>query len=177
MVENSVMLSRLETAFTGTQINYYFHCHRQLWLFSHHLQMEQESDVVSMGKLLHEQSYGRQQKEIEIDRLKLDFFDIQQGVLHEIKKSKSFEHAHVWQTLFYLYQLKQFGVSDIRAEINYPLLRRVETVELTPEKEEQLIRILKQIQTIVEAPNPPKITVKTTVCRKCSYFEYCWIDD
>jgi len=33
----------------GTQINYYFVCKTKLWLFSHHIQMEQESDVVELG--------------------------------------------------------------------------------------------------------------------------------
>ncbi|MDK2979339.1 MAG: CRISPR-associated exonuclease Cas4, partial [Bacteroidales bacterium] len=32
----------------GTQINYYFVCKTKLWLFSHHIQMEQESDIVEL---------------------------------------------------------------------------------------------------------------------------------
>ena len=32
----------------GTQINYYFVCKTKLWLFSHNIQMEQESDNVSL---------------------------------------------------------------------------------------------------------------------------------
>ena len=91
---------------TGTQINYYFHCKRQLWLFSHQITCEQESDVVYLGKVIHETSYDREKKEIEIDRLKLDFLDIRSGIIHEVKKSESFSHAHQWQVLFYLYYLK-----------------------------------------------------------------------
>jgi CRISPR-associated exonuclease Cas4 len=46
--------------YTGTQINYCFVCKRKLWLFSHALSMEQTSDAVSLGKLIHETSYARQ---------------------------------------------------------------------------------------------------------------------
>ena len=52
----------------GTQINYYFICKTKLWLFSHNIQMEQESDNVSLGKQLHENSY-KKEKEFLIDNL------------------------------------------------------------------------------------------------------------
>ncbi len=68
---------------TGTQINYYFHCHRQLWLFSHFIHMEQESDTVFMGKMVHEHSYERENREIDLGPVKLDFFDLSDGVLVE----------------------------------------------------------------------------------------------
>ena len=31
---------------TGTLINYYLVCHRELWLFANGINMEQESDLV-----------------------------------------------------------------------------------------------------------------------------------
>jgi CRISPR-associated exonuclease Cas4 len=46
----------------GTQINYYFICKTKLWLFSHHIQMEQESELVLLGKILHKDSYKRDKK-------------------------------------------------------------------------------------------------------------------
>jgi len=52
----------------GTQIyNYYFICKTKLWLFSHHIQMEQES--VSLGKIPHKDSYKRDKKDRTIDNL------------------------------------------------------------------------------------------------------------
>lgn len=38
-----------ELHITGTQMNYYFLCHTKLWYFAHHIQMEQESDLVALG--------------------------------------------------------------------------------------------------------------------------------
>jgi CRISPR-associated exonuclease Cas4 len=96
----------MEKIISGTQIQYFFLCHRKLWLFSHHLQMEQESDQVKVGKLIHESSYQREHKEIEIDSIKIDWLDLKNGILHEVKKSDSFEEAHEWQVLYYLYFLK-----------------------------------------------------------------------
>jgi CRISPR-associated exonuclease Cas4 len=45
--------------FTGTQINYFLVCLRKLWLFSHDLEMEHESDTVALGRFLHEESFQR----------------------------------------------------------------------------------------------------------------------
>jgi len=160
---------------TGTQINFYFHCKRQLWFFSHNINTEQESDLVYLGKVIHETSYDRERKEIEIDQVKLDFLDIRDGVLHEVKKSDSWSEAHEWQVLYYLYILRRKGVAGLIGELNYPVLRRTINVELTPEKELELEKILTDIQRIIDLPKPPEITVKKSVCRKCSYFELCYV--
>ena len=61
--------------FTGSQINYYFICKRKLWLFSHNIELEPESDLVKLGKLLHENSYRRKLKEVQVDRIKVDFLE------------------------------------------------------------------------------------------------------
>lgn len=129
-----------------------------------------------LGKLIHEESYQREHKEIEIDHLKLDFFDIQDGVLHEVKKSDSFEQAHEWQVLFYLYFLKSKGIEGFKGELNYPKLRKCVDVVLTAAKEQQLVEILGQIQRIIRSPTVPPIHPKMSFCKKCSYFELCWID-
>ena len=160
---------------TGTQINFYFHCKRQLWFFSHNINTEQESDTVYLGKIIHETSYNCENKEIEIDQVKLDFIDIRDGVLHEVKKSDSWHEAHEWQVLYYLYILKMKGVKGLRGELNYPVIRRTISVELTAEKEQELEKILTAIQGIIDLPKPPEITVKKSVCRKCSYFELCYV--
>lgn len=54
---------------TGTHFNYYQLCHRKLWLFANGINMEQESDLVYEGKLVHESSYPqRTSKYEEVDR-------------------------------------------------------------------------------------------------------------
>lgn len=64
-----------EQRYTGSQINYYFVCKRKLWLFSHNIELESDSDLVKLGKLLHENKYKRRLKEVQIDRIKIDFIE------------------------------------------------------------------------------------------------------
>jgi CRISPR-associated exonuclease Cas4 len=44
-------------------------------LFSHNIELEKESDLVKLGKILHEERYHKKLKEIQIDRIKLDFIE------------------------------------------------------------------------------------------------------
>ncbi len=63
---------------TGTHFNYYQLCHRKLWLFANGINMEQESDLVYEGKLVHESSYPQRTskyEEVEIDGIKVDYYD------------------------------------------------------------------------------------------------------
>lgn len=165
--------------FTGTQFNYYLICHRKLWLFSHDIHMERENENVQMGKMVGDASYARQQKEVAIDdRIVIDWVDSsvdEKGVLtiHETKKSKSFDQAHRLQVLYYLYYLKGKGVAA-RGEIDYPLLKRREDVELQPEDETSIEEVLLDIQKIIENPEAPPRLEKKRVCEKCAYFELCW---
>jgi len=165
-----------ETFYTGTQVNYYVICPRKLWFFSHFLQMEENSDLVSMGRHIHETSYVKNKKEVVIDqKIAIDF--IKRGdslVLHEIKKSKKIEDAHRLQLLYYLYFLKNKGIENASGEIDYPKLREVEKVELGPDSENRIREILEDIPRVVSLERPPaKKRMKR--CRKCSYFELCYV--
>ena len=157
--------------FTGTQVNYFFVCGRKLWLFSHDLEMEMESDLVLLGKLLHEAGYKRKFKEISIGRIKIDF--LERGCeVHEIKRSRRVEKAHVFQLLYYLYYLKRLGV-EARGVLNYPLLRRRVEVDLTDEREKEFEIILTDISKILSSEKPLE-TIRLPICKRCSYYELCW---
>lgn len=161
--------------FTGTQINYYFVCRRKLWLFSNHIQMEHTSDVVKLGKLVGEESFNREKKEIQIDdTIAIDFMELRNNKIHEVKKSRAVEEAHIWQVKYYLYYLKQKGLENITAEINYPLLRKKMEITLSAEDELSLQKTITEIAKIIgEKEVPEKINKK--FCRKCSYYEFCWV--
>ena len=161
-----------EINITGSQIHYFFICKRELWLFANGLNTEQESDQVQMGKFIHEFAYSRKRKEIQIGRIKIDFFE-KGGEIHEVKKSKKAEKAHEFQLLYYLYYLKQLGLADLKGVIDYPLIRKRKTIVLTREKEQELLSILKEIDAILSKEKPPR-EKWTPFCRKCSYREFCW---
>ena len=157
---------------TGTQINYYFVCKRKLWLFSKNISMEQNSELVEIGSILHYTSYSRKRKEIQLEGIKIDFFEKNRGIIHEVKKSKSIENAHIWQLKYYLYYFKQLGI-NVTGEINYPLLRKIEKIELTEDDEMEIEEIMKKIHQIISLEIPPKKQNKK-ICKKCSYFELCY---
>ncbi len=83
------------------------------------------------------------------------------------------EEAHTYQLLYYLYYLKQKGIDNLTGVINYPKAKRKMTVELTPERETELERIITQIQQVTQLPKPPEAEA-TKICKKCSYGEFCW---
>lgn len=161
--------------YTGTQVNYYFVCPRKLWLFSNHIQMEHSSDTVYLGKLIGQESYDREKKEIRLDdTIAIDFLELKNNKIHEIKKSRAVEKAHTWQVKYYLYYLKQKGLKNITAEINYPILRKKIEIELTLQDEEDLNKIMQNIKQVTEQGKPPE-KINKKFCRKCSYYALCWV--
>ena len=128
---------------------------------------------MEIGKVLHENSDPRENKrEVSIEGVKIDFVD-GKGCIHEIKKSRSLEEAHVWQVKYYLYLLHQRGVENVEAYLDYPLLRKKEEVKLMEEDFPKIEEHLQQIQTLLIQPKSPKMKVMK-ICKKCAYQEFCW---
>lgn len=163
---------------TGTHFNYYLICHRKLWLFANGINMEQTSDAVYEGKLIHENSYKQRSerfKEVAIDGIKIDWFDSKNNVVHEIKKSDKREEAHTWQLKYYLYVLGKNGVAATGI-LEYPKMRKTEEVFLAPADYDFIEKALLEIETIIKAENSPgKLPVGQ--CRNCSYFDFCYADE
>ena len=115
---------------SGIMIYYYFICQRKLWYFLNEINMEQNSELVSIGKIIDETTYSREKKGILIDNtINVDF--IRNGaVLHEIKKTKSIEEAGIWQIKYYMYYLEKRGVKSVQAQIDYPLIRETKKIYL-----------------------------------------------
>ena len=88
--------------------------------------MEQNSELVQIGKLIDETTYKREKKCILIDNtINIDFIN-NGAVLHEVKKTKSIEEAGIWQLKYYMYYLEQKGIKNIEAEIDFPLLNYIQ---------------------------------------------------
>ena len=160
---------------TATQINYYLVCPRKLWLFSHNIQCEQESDTVAIGRLIHEASFSEKRKEYEFEGIKVDWLDLNNKVIHEVKKSDKVEDAHIWQLKYYIYYFKKRGMGDFSGEINYPKLKKKQIITLTEDDENRIERIISEINDVVSLPNPPPVDVNKKICRSCSYMELCFI--
>ncbi|MBL4931893.1 CRISPR-associated protein Cas4 [Clostridium paridis] len=156
----------------GVKVNYYYICHRKLWLFSKGISFEKNDDRVLQGKVLHEYSYNREKnKEIEIDNtIKVDIMDKEN--VKEIKISSKMKDSDRMQLLYYLYYLKQLGINR-KGKINYTKEKRVEEISLTTEDENTIENVLVDIKKIENMNAPPK-TIKKPYCKKCAYYEFCY---
>ena len=159
---------------TGLMVYYYFICQRKLWYFLNEINMEQNSELVSIGKIIDETTYAREKKGILIDNtVNIDF--IKNGaVLHEVKKTKAIEEAGIWQIKYYMYYLEKRGVKNIEAQIDYPLIRETKEVFLEEEDREILENVEKNITEIKNLEKPPEV-LNVKFCKKCAYFDLCYV--
>ena len=155
-------------------IYYYFICERKLWYFINEINMEQNNESVAMGKILDETTYTREKKNIMIDNtINVDF--IKDGaVLHEVKKTKAIEEAGIWQIKYYMYYLEKRGIQNIKAKIDFPLLRESQEITLEQNDREVLENVMKNIEELAKKEIPPTRT-DSKICRKCAYYDLCYV--
>lgn len=159
---------------TGIMIYYYFVCQRKLWYFANQINMEQNSELVKIGKIIDEMTYTREKKQILIDNtINVDF--IKNGaILHEVKKTTSIEEAGIWQIKYYMYYLENKGIENIKAKIDFPLLRESREVSLDDNDRQVLDNVIKSIKEIIEMDKPTSV-INSKICNKCSYFDLCYV--
>jgi CRISPR-associated exonuclease Cas4 len=141
--------------------------------------MEHNSELVEMGKLIHETSYSDRPdrfQEVEIGPVKIDFYDKREKVIHEIKKSDKLEEAHQWQVKYYIYIMEQAGIEGVTGLLEYPKLRHTEQVLLTDPDREALETIITNIDKITASENCPAL-VKKGICKNCSYYDFCYASE
>ncbi len=163
----------------GTEVHYYVLCPRKLWWFSHGMEQEHVgngagAENVALGQLMHQETYAdKARKDVLIDGLlRLDFTD--DGVVHEVKKSKGGQRATLFQLLYYLYYLKHEKGVETTGVIDYPKQRRRDEVALTPDLEADVEAVLDAVRRTRELPKPPPVAAPMPICRKCAYQDLCW---
>ena len=113
---------------TGTHFAYYQLCRRKLWLFANGINMEQESDLVYEGKLIHEESYPERSskyEEVAIDGIKVDYYDAKNHVI---------------------------GI------LEYPEMRKTKEVILTDVDREEISSMISEIESIIQKDEcPPRV--------------------
>lgn len=160
----------------GTLINYYFHCKRQCYLHGNRLNLEDNSEQVKIGRALHEQRNISENTEIALENIRLDKLDSE--YLTEVKKSDADVEAAKWQLLFYLKVLKDKGV-ERKGKLEFiekqQTDKKILYLELTKEAEQGLHRYVWEIEELLQQDKPPEVLNKPK-CKKCAYYEYCYID-
>ena len=161
---------------TATLINLYHVCHRELWLHANEIRMEHTSDTVTEGKLIGENTYtdrAAKYTELELEGIKIDYYDARNKVVHEIKKSDKMKAAHEAQVKYYLYKLKQYGIDGATGVLEYPTLRHTSQIVLTDEDIEAIQQWETDILSIIIREDMPPV-INKPVCKRCSYYEFCY---
>ena len=159
----------------GTLINYYFHCRRQYYLHGNRINLEDNSQDVKIGKAIHKVKDNKKNTELKIDNIRID--KLTKEYLVEVKKSDSNLEAVRWQVLYYLKVLKGKGI-DRKGKIEFVEKKKTDKKiyyeELTEEKEKALDRVIENIENLLLQEYPPIVKFEPK-CKKCAYYEYCWI--
>ncbi len=164
---------------TGTHFQYYFVCHRKLWLFANGIHMEHTSELVYEGRLIQETAYPRRSakyQEIEMDGIKIDYFDPRNKIIHEIKKSDKMEEAHEWQLKYYIHVLNNNGIEGVQGILEYPTMRKKKEVFLSTMDKEHIKDLKFEIYDIIHHRKCPEI-IRIAACKNCSYHDFCWVGE
>ncbi len=160
----------------GTIINYYFHCKRQCYMFAHRLNLEDNSEIVKIGKAIHEdRAMNSENTEIKIENIALD--KINSKYVTEVKKSDADVEASKWQLLYYLKILKDKGI-ERKGKLEFieknKTNKKVIFIDLDSDTEKKLEIYVNEIQKLLESDELPGVINKAS-CKKCAYYEYCYI--
>lgn len=159
---------------TGVMVYYYFVCKRKLWFFSKDIGMEHNSELVGIGKQIEKEAYSRERKSILIDEVANIDFIKNWKIIHEVKKSKKIEIASIWQLKYYIYIVRDKGIEIEKGILDYPEIRKREEVFLSEEDIDKIKNIVEDIRIIIDQKIPEEKNKKPT-CKKCSYYDLCYI--
>lgn len=162
---------------TGTIVNYYFHCKRQCYLFANRINLEDNSEDVRIGRVLHEiKAKDGKNTEIKYENMVLD--KISSKYIEEYKKSDSDTEAACMQLLFYLKNLKEKGITKegklIYEENNKKTTRKTEIIKLDKQNLEKLNKCMEKIEELINQEEVPSVE-KDKKCKRCAYYDYCYL--
>lgn len=159
----------------GTIINYYFHCKRQCYLFANRINMEDNSEDVRIGRVLHQiKAQDNKNSEIKYDNMAMD--KVTDNYVIELKKSDADIEAARMQVLFYLDNLEKKGIVKEGKLIfeEKTSKDKVEKIVLNSKNRLTLQKCKKEIQELLKSKEPPKVVYKKS-CQRCAYYEYCYL--
>ena len=164
------------TRVNGTLINYYFHCKRQCYLHGNRLNLEDNSELVQIGRAIHEvKSADHENTELAIENIRLD--KLTSEYLTEIKKSDADIEASKWQLYYYLQVLKNKGIirkGKLEFEEKNKTKKAALIFELGEADEKELERIQTEIEELLQSDMVPEADEQAG-CKNCAYYEYCFI--
>ena len=163
-----------ESQITGVMVQYYKACKRELWFYLNQINMNYDNDDIEIGKLIHENSYKREKKEIRLENMVFDFVKNKDEIeVYEINKSSKLTIGVSYQLYFYICTLKKSNI-NAKGYLVYPKEKKKDEVTLTDELINELKEIMKDIIKISDLQRPPE-AINKPYCRRCTYYELCMI--
>ncbi len=158
---------------TGSLVQSYNICKRQVWLMAHQIIPDQEHPYIEMGRLIDDMSYDRDRKKINFENVVIDLVRNDNGnlLVGEVKKSSKAVDSAKLQLLFYLYKLKQNGI-EAKGQLFFPEERKKIDVGLTSESEAEVVNAINEIRDIINMDKAP-VFEKIPYCKNCGYKEFC----
>lgn len=158
---------------TGSLVQSYNICKRQVWLMAHQIIPDQEHPYIEMGRLIDDMSYDRDRKKINFENVVIDLVRNDNGnlLVGEVKKSSKAVDSAKLQLLFYLYKLKQNGI-EAKGQLFFPDERKKIDVRLTNESEMEVVSAINEIRDIINMDKAPAFE-KIPYCKNCGYKEFC----
>ncbi len=140
----------------GTLFWYYTICKRQVWFMARNITGEQENSFLVLGRMIHENSYQRDKKEIVVGNIKIDVLKKKGGdiVIGEIKKSSKSLNSAIEQLKFYLWKLDKMGL-QMNGRIFIPSEKKNIDISLTEDDKQRIPKICANIQKLIELEIPP----------------------
>lgn len=159
---------------TGTLIWYYYVCIREVWLMAHQLTPDPDNELLELGRLISQQSFRSEKKEIRVGEIVIDLIKDGEGgvIVGEVKKSSKYLESAKMQLAFYLEKLKRYGI-DARGELLFPKEKKRVFIDLDYETSMELRKAELNIYNIVVASIPP-LPIRVKYCKNCAYSEFCW---
>lgn len=161
---------------SGSLIQAFNICPRQAWLLSRQLTADQQNTYLDIGRLISEESFSREKKEIYIPDLaaKIDYVKRRDGefFVAEVKKSSATMQSGIVQLKYYLYLLDKKGIKA-KGLIKIPKEKKSMEIELTEKDKEHIENKIDKLTVLLSQNEPPK-PIKIKYCRHCAHFEFCF---
>lgn len=156
-------------------VQYYVACKRELWFFGNKINMDYESDDIKVGRLIHKESYKRENKEIMFEDVAFDFVKIEgdNAIIFEIKKSSKLREPVKFQLYYYLWYALKHG-TKAKGVILYKKEKKKEQIELNDQIIREIEMIVADIPNVISMRTPPH-AIKKPYCKGCAYYSLCWV--
>ena len=151
----------------GTLINYYFHCKRQCYLFGNRINLEDNSEDVMIGRVLHEIKNNSSKTEVKFENISLD--KITDKYVVEMKKSDSDIEAAKMQLLYYLKILKEKGI-EREGKLTFcekNTNQKVDIIKLDDENIKLLTECENSIYDLINSDEVPPVQKQKRLQKMC----------